>query len=109
MILTNGLIELYKSNPAKFDFDKGYNQAGIDFWCGGLTIFGESHSRAFRDGYVRGYVCAMDAEESLTTSYGKAVEITMRAFDAKATVKYDEAPETTAASWADVLYEVNKR
>lgn len=56
MLLTQDSINDYKKNPAKFDYDKGYEIGCRDFNCNSkLRKFTIQDSKSFRRGYLHGY------------------------------------------------------
>lgn len=56
MLITPEKIEMWKKDPAKWDYDRGYNEASLDLWNqSDPTVFTNMHSRAFRRGYRQGW------------------------------------------------------
>ena len=56
MLITPENIEMWGKDPARYDYDQGYNEASLDSWNqSDPIVFTNKHSRAFRRGYRQGW------------------------------------------------------
>lgn len=55
-MITPDKIEMWKKDPAKWDYARGYNEASLDVWNQPEPIvFTDKHSKSFRRGYRQGW------------------------------------------------------
>lgn len=49
MLITSEKIEMWKKDPSKWDYDRGYNKVSLDSWNQpDPIVFTDKHSKAFR-------------------------------------------------------------
>lgn len=100
MLIPPELIEDYKQNPGKFDFNRGYEAGRIDFNCRKRIEFTKEHSKQFRLGYARGVVLAscniseddLRDDSDLSALFHRTADI-LFILERYAKCKYDDAPE----------------
>lgn len=114
MLITPEKIEMWEKDPAKWDYDLGYNEASLDLWNQSDPIaFTNKHSRAFRRGYRQGWAeqKAHLLKESSDEQFGKLVHdeynkvciLTMQT----ALVPDSDVPEYFKDDWQKVIYLLN--
>lgn len=103
VILTDEKLRIYKLCPEQYDFDMGAQLGNTDAMCGINTIFDETHSQAFRNGYCYRYAmskiqCFIDKklpDSVLCNKYDNEEKKIKQQMESAAKVKYNEAPKVS--------------
>lgn len=120
MMITPENIEMWEKDPAKYDYDRGYNEASLDVWNQpDPIVFTNKHSRAFRRGYRQGWaeqrahllidqVYKEEFNEELLIKlakeeYSDVCALTMQT----ALVPDSDVPEYFKNDWQKVIYMLN--
>lgn len=113
MLITSEKIEMWKKDPGKWDYDRGYNKASLDSWNQpDPIVFTDKHSKAFRRGYRKGWAeqkahLLIEKEFSdeqfgklVHDEYNKVCILTMQT----ALVPDSDVPDYFKDDWHKVIY-----
>lgn len=116
MLITPEKIGMWEKDPAKWDYDCGYNKASLDVWNQpDPIVFTNKHSKSFRNGYRHGWAeqkaHLLIEKESSDEQFGKLVNeeynkvciLTMQT----ALVPDSDVPDYFKDDWHKVIYMLN--